>query len=495
MTTRPNVLLIVIDQFRADLLSGKLARIAKLPNLKALMNDAAVFQNHYSVMAPCGPSRVSLLTGQYGMNHRAVRNGTPLRHDTPNLAKEAQKLGYEPLLFGYTDTTIDPRSTEPDDPRLASYEEVMPGFREIASLRQESDDRMWMEAAAAKGVILPDGNEKYRPAGEKLNDPAIYPAQLSDTAVLTDAFLNHMKDEDQGWFSLLAYIRPHPPFVAPAPYNSMYAPSDMPEPVSDTGDTPHPFLKASQETTTVSDKVVGFPGLGPSPEVTAILRSIYLGLASEVDHHIGRVISWLKESGQYDNTILIVTADHGELLGDFDLWGKSSFHDSAYHIPLVVRAPGGAKGIEYQEMTESVDVAPTILELMGGSAPSSMDGRSLAPLLDQKKLPWREFTFSEFDFGDPIRPSSVQRHLGLHSDFCNFAVLRTKDFKLVHFGGELPQLLFAANDETRNIANAPDMMPTVLDLSRKMLSHRMVHADGTFSGTMATPEGMKTGTY
>ena len=100
MTRHQNVLFILIDQLRADLLNGELAKHVDLPNLHALMADAVTFQRHFSVTNPCGPSRASILTGQYAMNHRSVRNGTPLRHDTPNLASEARKCGYQPLLFG-----------------------------------------------------------------------------------------------------------------------------------------------------------------------------------------------------------------------------------------------------------------------------------------------------------------------------------------------------------------------------------------------------------
>ena len=98
MTEKPNILLIVIDQFRGDLLTDSpLGRIAKLPNLHALMGEAVTFPHHYSVVAPCAPSRASLLTGQYAMNHGVVRNGTPLRHDTPNLATEIRKAsGHSP---------------------------------------------------------------------------------------------------------------------------------------------------------------------------------------------------------------------------------------------------------------------------------------------------------------------------------------------------------------------------------------------------------------
>ena len=93
MPTLPNVLIIVIDQLRADCVFGALSDHVDLPNMRSLADDGVRFDQHYYVTSPCGPSRVSLLTGQYASNHRAVRNGTPLRADTPNLATELKKVG------------------------------------------------------------------------------------------------------------------------------------------------------------------------------------------------------------------------------------------------------------------------------------------------------------------------------------------------------------------------------------------------------------------
>ncbi len=137
MARRRNVLFILIDQLRADLLHGALADHVDLPHLRAFMDEAVAFRRHYSVCNPCGPSRASILTGQYAMNHRSVRNGTPLRHDTPNLASEMRKAGYLPMLFGYTDTSNDPRISHPNDPRLQSYEYHLPDFHEMVEMRLE----------------------------------------------------------------------------------------------------------------------------------------------------------------------------------------------------------------------------------------------------------------------------------------------------------------------------------------------------------------------
>src|SRR5690606_10996304 len=106
MAPAENILFVVIDQLRADCLWGALASHAVMPNIQALAADGMAFRNHHSVATPCGPARASLLTGQYAMNHRSVRNGTPLPHDKPNLATEARKAGYQPLLFGYTDIAL-----------------------------------------------------------------------------------------------------------------------------------------------------------------------------------------------------------------------------------------------------------------------------------------------------------------------------------------------------------------------------------------------------
>ena len=203
--------------------------------------------------------------------------------------------------------------------------------------------------------------------------------------------------------------------------------------------------------------VAGFPDIKNSPETFAQLRSLYLALATEVDHHIGRVVSWLKSSGQWDNTILIVTSDHGEMLGDFGLWGKGTFHDAAFHVPLIVRDPArpDMHGEVHSGFTESIDIPATILARVGAEVPSSMNGRSL------------------------------------------LGILRTKTHRLVEFGAGLPQVLFDmdGNGETESIATRPENMPTLLDLTRKMLNHRMINADPTFARTLVRAGGVKIGLH
>jgi len=502
MTSHQNILFIVIDQLRADVVFGDLGAHVKLPHLRALMADSVTFKRHFSVTNPCGPSRASILTGQYAMNHRSVHNGTPLRHDCPTLASGARKAGYLPLLFGYTDTAQDPRVFASNDPALRSYEHPMRGFDEALEMRFEQS-YPWRADLIAKGYDLPDYKDFFVPVAargmaRRLDDPAFYSAGDSDTAFLTDACLTSLAArQGHPWFAHLTYIRPHPPLVAPAPYNRLYDPDTMPLPARlaspEAEAAVHPFLGPSLARNPAASMVSGFPDLLADDATVRTLRALYLGLATEVDHHIGRVIAFLKDSGQYDSTLLVVTSDHGEMLGDRHAWGKMSVYDAAYHAPLIIRDPRNpqAYGSEATRPTESIDITPTILEWIGQEVPPSMDGMALTPFLRGEQPEWRETSFSELDFGDPLVPTGWQTALGLGPGEANLSILRGKRYTLVHFNGGLPPLLFdhEGDGESRNIAADPAMAPVLLAMTQKLLNHRMTNADHTLATTMITEGG------
>ncbi|MBT8153320.1 sulfatase-like hydrolase/transferase [Epibacterium ulvae] len=496
-----NILFVLIDQLRADAVFGALADHVKLPNLRAFQRDAVSFTRNFTVVNPCGPSRASILTGQYAMNHRAVRNGTPLRHDIPNIAGEMRKAGYLPMLFGYTDTSNDPRISHPNDPRVQSYEYHLPDFHEVLEMRLE-ESFPWRAHLRKRGYHFDNYWDLYRPVAPgggapKPNDPAIYAAEDSDTAFLTDQFLERMRGyEGQSWFAHLTYIRPHPPLVAPTPYNRMYDPATLlpPQALPTPADEAavHPFCAAPNAD--IASFVEGFPDLEPSEENIQTLRAIYLGLASEVDHHIGRIMAYLRDSGQYDDTLIVLSADHGEMLGDRHAWGKQSVYDSAYHTPLMIRMPNNAAqaGAHVSALTESIDLMPTILDWVGQEIPNSVDGRSLMPLLrGEQPSDWRQYSFSELDFGDPITPTAIQQALGTTTANSCLAILRDARFTLVQFAADLPPLLFdqAAAGEMVNVAGDLDYQSDLFRLTQQMLRHKMTYQDHTLSFDMITKDG------
>lgn len=503
---RPNILFVVFDQMRADCLTGALADAVELPNLRALMADGVTFTNHVSVTSPCGPARASLLTGQYAMNHRSVRNGTPLPQDKPNLATELRGAGIQPLLYGYTDTSADPRRFAADDPVLTSYEQVMSGFMEALEMRFD-DSRTWRAYLAQLGYDVPAGQDIYIPSGGQIDDPAFYRAEHSDTAFLTDRLLADLPTRGEGWCAHVTFIRPHPPFVAPAPYNSLCKSADMP--AAATAGSPdqyrqsHPFNGPAMAYRQVADMVKGFPDLASSEETTARIKAVYMGLVAELDHHFGRIISYLKETGQYDNTLIIVTSDHGEMLGDHHCWGKMHYFDAAFRVPLIIRAPStaGCEKMAGQQITlptESVDITPTILDLMNVSVPDSMDGVPLTPLLKGERPPqWRQYSVSELDFGDPVNPTIWQRELNLSSEECSLAIIRSETHKLVQFTADLPPLMFdhSARGEIESLALDSTFSDIRIELTEALLRHRMRHAEGQFSRVMITSGGAVRGEY
>ena len=124
-----NVLFITADQWRGSCLSALGHPVVQTPNLDKLAASGVLFSQHYAQSAPCSPSRASIHTGMYLKNHRVCNNGTPLDRRFTNIAQEARKCGFDPVLFGYTDTALDPRDLAENDPRRTTYETELPGYR------------------------------------------------------------------------------------------------------------------------------------------------------------------------------------------------------------------------------------------------------------------------------------------------------------------------------------------------------------------------------
>lgn len=489
---RGNVLLITVDQLSMEVLAGPLAATVPLPAFARLAESGASFSRHFTVTVPCGPARASLLTGLYAMNHRAVRNGAPLARHHATLATEARKAGYEPLLFGYSDIAPDPTALDPEDPDLLSYEGVAPGFRELVEMRLESGLE-WPAYLRAKGYDFALGAsgpiaDIFRPVASGGNaprpdDPALYSAEDSDTAYLTRRTIEAL-DIRRGapWFAHVTYLRPHPPLVAPAPYNRLVDPATLPPPTTARPD--HPFLDAWFSEPAQRGLFWGFDGdcAAMPPADMAAARAVYLGLVAEVDHHIGRLLDWLDATGQAGRTLVVLTADHGEMLGQKRMWGKESVFDPAFHVPLLIRDPmGGQAGRGVAAPTESVDLAPTILDWIGRAAPEAMDGASLLPFLrGAAPAAWRDAHFLEADFAQPGAPTRFERALGLGPNQAGVSILREARWKYVHFGAGVAPMLFdleADPGETRNLAGDAAHQGELARLARKLIDRMTERRD------------------
>jgi arylsulfatase A-like enzyme len=492
--TRPlNVLFVTADQWRGECLSALGHPVVKTPHLDGLAREGVLFANHFANAAPCGPSRATLHTGMYLQNHRSGTNGTPLDARHTNWAKEAAKRGYDPVLFGYTDTSVDPRTTDADDPWLRTYEGPLPGIRPIAMMGERPG--AWTDWLAANGYPVPDDIRAaygMRAPGPDYEDgapvpkPLLYPVGADDTTFLVERCMDYLRAAKGPFVAHLSILRPHPPFIAPEPYNAMYDPASVPgfvrRATPEAESAQHPWLAFQ-----LSRRLFRAPA---NEKKLRRQKAVYYGLMSEVDAAIGRVIALLKETGRWDDTLIVFTSDHGEQMGDHWLLGKCGYFDQSYRIPLIVRDPRHPGGRVVEHFTEHVDIMPTILEAIGADIPRQCDGRSLGPFLEGRTPHWRSEAHWEFDFRD-VANDAAERTLGLAMDQCALNVVRGARYKYVHFAG-LPPLFFdRARDpgELENRADDPACRELVLEFAQKLLSWRMNHDERTLTHIKLTEQG------
>ncbi len=500
MAGKPNILLITADQWRGDCLSAVGHSCVKTPNVDALASEGTLFARHYAGAAPCSPARATLYTGLYQMNHRVCRNGSPLDARFDNLALAARRAGYEPTLFGYTDTAPDPRGLDANDPHLTTYEGLLPGFTARQLLPEH--EKQWLSWLRARGHAEATSRDIHVPAGarpgEISNAPTSYSSDETQTAFLTGEFLRWLDEQEAPWFAHLSFLRPHPPFSAPAPYNNMFAPADGPAfaraESAEAEARAHPYLAYALPRGEKASFIHGATGAVAdwSTDDLSAIRAIYYGMIAEVDAQLGRIWQALKDTGAWENTVIIFTSDHAEMAGDHWTLGKGGFFDGSYHIPLVVRDPRAAtSGNTVNQFTSAADIFPTLCEKLDVEPKNNLDGQSLLAFT-AGNLPanWRDAAFWEFDFRD-ISGQEVERHFGLRSNECNLAVVRDAHFKYVHFAA-LPPLLFdLVNDpmELKNIASDPVYARTRLSYAEKLLSLRARHLDQTLAYTELTANG------
>ena len=468
-----NVLFVTLDQFRADCLSVAGHPLVDTPNLDRLAASGVRFASHYSQAAPCGPARAALYTGTYQMNNRVVANGTPLEDRFDNVARLARRAGYAPALFGYTDQGVDPSTVaDPADPCLDTYEGILPGF----DVALELDDRLtpWLAHLESLGY---GSFTPYR----ALETESARPAEHSLSAFMTERLVHWIDRQDGPWFAHASYWRPHPPYAAAGRWATRYDPEEVGVPLA-----PDPGIHPVVDVARTLD-VCRAP---EDPLAMARLRAQYFGMVSEVDDQVGRVLAHLEATGQDEDTLVVLTADHGEQLGDHGLIEKLAFYESTYAIPCIVRAPGraGTAGRVVDEFTESVDVLPTIAELLGHEAPAQCDGSSLVPFLDgDTPAQWRTSTHWEWDWRDMVMgPHRTAGGPDLRLERTNLAVERTSTHAYVQFGdGTWLCFDLAVDPEWHTTTSDPSV---VLPLAQAMLTWRSSHLGGAYTQQLLGPD-------
>ena len=470
-----NVLLLTLDQFRGDCLSAAGHPIVRTPNLDRLAAQGVRLARHYSQASPCAPGRACLYTGTYQLNNRVVANGTPLDARFDNLALAARRAGYRPTLFGYTDQAIDPREADgPDDPRLSTYEEVLPGFDVALDLR--ADHAAWIDWLGGLGYPPPvDAEESLALESER-------PLEHSASSFLTDHLIAWLERQRGPFFAHASYFRPHPPYAAAGRFARAYDPASIPLPIAPAANR-HPLHEGLMRHPRTA---------APPDDAIRELRAQYLGMISEVDHQLGRVWQALERLGLWDDTWILVTSDHGEDFGDHGLIGKSGFFEGSYHVLGIVRDPRhrGAHGSVVTRFTENVDVFPTLCDALEIDTPAQCDGLPLTPFLRGESPPWwRDEAHWEFDWRFtriPHGPHPWPWDRRLERQ--HLAVLRSERAAYVQFGDGSFRCFDLAADPTwrTEVGDAA----VVLAHAQAMLTWRSQHADRTLTGMLAEKGGI-----
>ncbi|GEO85308.1 hypothetical protein GCM10007920_07320 [Ciceribacter naphthalenivorans] len=216
-----------------------------------------------------------------------------------------------------------------------------------------------------------------------------YSKDETQTAFLTDAFLAWREMQDRSWFAHVSFLRPHPPFCVPEPYNRMFAAGSvarLTRAVRREAETSiHPFAHFAIAAQVQSSFIYGAQGGidALTAEDFVRIRAVYSGMIAEVDAQFGRIVSVLRDSGQWQSTIVIFTSDHAEMMGDHWALGKGGYHKGSYHIPLVIRDPATASvaGRQVEVFTSAADIMPTLCEQLGLLARNHQDGQPLMPFI------------------------------------------------------------------------------------------------------------------
>lgn len=473
-----NVLFITADQWRGDCLSAQ-GHPVRTPHLDELAADGVLFERHFANTAPCGPSRASLHTGLVQRRHGVMANGMALAGSLTNWAIEARGAGHEPVLFGYTDTLSEDQVREPDAD-LSVSDGVLAGLEPLVLLGKAIlRPTPWATWLQAKGWRVADPAWLYTNRDTRSEDdpaPLEVPPELHDTRFLVDSAIDYIarwrtSPTRRGWCVHLSLLRPHPPWIPPAPYHRMYPPNELPRPErgvdADQQAAAHPYLAA----------MLRHPhARAPDDSRQQRWQAGYYGLMTEVDDNLGRLFGALKRLGEWNDTLIVFTSDHGEQMGDQHLIGKLGFFDASYSVPLIIRNPScEAAGTRVTAFTESIDIAPTLLDWLGIDIPEQFDGASLLPFTAERRprADWRSEAHWEFHFGH------AAADFGLPPEACGMTVLRGNDYRCVAFDAtQLPVLYQPVGDEQdtcRNLAGDPGYSKRVGAAQERMVAWQRSH--------------------
>lgn len=477
-----NILFIMCDQLRFDYLSCTGHPHLQTPHLDALAQRGVRFSNTYVQSPVCGASRMSFYTGRYVDSHGANWNGIPLKVGEMTMGDYLRPLGMQTVLVGKTHMRadvegmqrlgIDPDSIigvrvsecgfdpfDRDDGMVAvgpdgAYEQYRPPYEKYLRDKGYDGPNPWHDWA--NSVDLGGNRVGSGLAMRHARKPARVKEEDSETPYMTRRAMEYIDSAgDDPWCVHLSLIKPHWPYIVPAPYNDMYGYEHVIDAVrsEDERKDPHPvyreFMKHRVAQAFARD------------EVRREVIPVYMGLIKQIDDQMGELMAYLEARGLMENTMIVFTSDHGDYLGDHWMGEKDLFHDPSVKVPLIIYDPSkeadASRGTVNDALVESIDLAPTFLHAAGGDPAEQshrLEGRSLLPLLHGEDVAWRNYAISEYDYS--TSPSAVA--LKQEPKDARLFMVSNARWKYVAAIGYRPMLFDLENDpqELVDLGDHPD---------------------------------------
>jgi len=410
MSNRPNILLLMADQLKADALGCAGNPVVRTPHIDRLAREGSLFESCFVQSTICVPSRSSFLTGRYVHTHGVWANRCALPDRETALGRLFQDAGYHTALVGSNHIFRDP------------------GFFGFETFRYH--EWPWVELAAEH-----EHHKVMRYAG-----PSPFAAEESSSHQIGEAMVELIEDDEaRPLFAWVSFFDPHPPYTPPRPYDTMYDPGEvvLPDNFADACEDKPPWIRrayANRACLTEAErrKVI----------------ACYYGQISFLDEQVGKIIAALERAGKLDDTIIAFTSDHGDFMAEHGLLGKpSSFYDCLARVPMILWGPGRIEmNGRVDALVESIDLAPALLAAAGIDPPVHVQGRDLLSVASGR-APARDAVFCEAAMAGIMKQGGNV-----------FGVMaRTRHHKLCAFSDGEEELYDLENDpgETRNLASEP----------------------------------------
>ncbi len=423
---KPNILWICTDQQRFDTLGCYENNLVKTPNIDKLANEGTLFCNAFSQSPYCTPSRASFLTGRYPRTCRGRQNGADLPSEEILVPKLFADAGYHNGLSGKLHICAAYEGTKRTrEPRINDgYVDFAWSHHNDSMGKADNDYHNWL---ANKGLIF-----KQEPCPETKWVSHAMTGATSQTAYCAEQFsdfIQKRQKDSKPWLYSVNIFDPHHAFDAPREYFERYLDriKDIPLPLFKEGELTNKPLWQSIDSEGAYGNKGAFNHDAMSDMDRRYVIASYYAMCDLIDEYVGYMVDMLEKTKLRENTIIIFTSDHGEMLGDHGIFLKGPyFYEGAIRVPLIFNWPGKIKANRQEALVELMDLPQTILDLAGLPHHPGMQGKSLAPLLTGEQV--------EDYHKDDIYCESYNACTGHNGDSAHPAfatMIRTERYKLV----------------------------------------------------------------